>query len=80
MALTAEYSRVTWGEFFQPTFAIYPNLENQLKVEFITYKSTGSPSNLLGRDAPFDFPPSAVDAKVHHIHVNLHFHRQENYN
>ena len=62
MALTVEYSRVTWDEFFQPTFAVYPDLKNQLKNEFLVYKSTGSPSNLLGRDAPFDFPPFAVDA------------------
>ena len=85
MALTAEYSHVTWDSFFQPTFAVYPELESQLQAEFITYKSTGAPSNLLGRDAPFDFPPFAVDANVQHIHVNLHFQltwsaRQENYN
>ncbi|OWC89520.1 type II toxin-antitoxin system YafO family toxin, partial [Escherichia coli] len=85
MALTAEYSQVTWDDFFQPTFVVYPDLESQLKSEFITYKSTGAPSNLLGRDAPFDFPPFAVDANVQHIHVNLHFQltwnaRQENYN
>lgn len=73
MALTAEYSEVTWGEFFQPTFSAFPHLETQLKAEFLTYKSTGAPSNLLGRDAPFDFPPFAVDANVQHIHVNLHF-------
>lgn len=73
MALTAEYSHVTWDSFFQPTFAVYPELESQLQAEFITYKSTGAPSNLLGRDAPFDFPPFAVDANVQHIHVNLHF-------
>lgn len=73
MALTAEYSHVTWDTFFQPTFAVYPELESQLQAEFITYKSTGAPSNLLGRDAPFDYPPFAVDANVQHIHVNLHF-------
>lgn len=85
MALTAEYSQVTWGEFFQPTFALYPNLQDQLKNEFIIYKSAASPSDLLGRDAPFDFPPFAVEANVQHIHVNLHYQltwnaRQENYN
>ena len=64
MALTAEYSQVTWDDFFQPTFVVYPDLESQLKSEFITYKSTGAPSNLLGRDAPFDFPPFAVDVQV----------------
>ncbi|EFH9775844.1 TPA: type II toxin-antitoxin system YafO family toxin [Escherichia coli] len=85
MALTAEYSQDTWVDFFQPTFVVYPDLESQLKTEFITYKSTGKPSNLLGRDAPFDFPPFAVDANVQHIHVNLHYQltwtaRQENYN
>ncbi|ASQ79604.1 hypothetical protein B1023_24300 (plasmid) [Enterobacter hormaechei] len=51
----------------------------------MTYKTTGAPSDLLGRDAPFDFPPFAVDANVRHIHVNLNFQltwsaRQENYN
>jgi len=85
MALTAEYSQITWDEFFQPTFAVYPDLEEQFKAEFITYKSTGAPSNMLGRDAPFDFPPFAVNANVQHIHVNLHYRltwnaRQENYN
>lgn len=84
MAVTAEYSPVTWDEFFLPTFSIHPGLEPQLKSEFITYKSTGVPSDLLGRDAPFDFPPFAVDANVHHIHVNLHYEkiwreRHENY-
>ncbi|HAO3265440.1 TPA: hypothetical protein IHN98_004877, partial [Escherichia coli] len=84
MALTAEYSQDTWVYFFQPTFVVYPDLESQLKTEFITYKSTSKPSNLLGRDAPFDFPPFAVDANVQHIHVNLHYQltwtaRQENY-
>lgn len=73
MALTAEYSQITWDEFFQPTFAVYPDLEEQFKAEFITYKSTGAPSNMLGRDAPFDFPPFAVDANVQPTYVNLHF-------
>ncbi|WP_139811065.1 type II toxin-antitoxin system YafO family toxin [Pantoea cypripedii] len=45
----------------------------------------GAPSDLPGRDAPFDFPPFAVDANVQYIHVNLPFQltwnaRQENYN
>ena len=66
MALTAEYSKATWSEFFQPTFSAFPHLMNQLKAEFLIYKSTGTPSNLLGRDAPFDFPPFAVDAHVQH--------------
>jgi len=84
MALTAEYSKVTWCEFFQPTFSAFPHLANQLKAEFLTYKSTGAPSDLLGRDAPFDFPPFAVEANVQHIHVNLHFQlswnaKQQNY-
>lgn len=84
MALTAEYSKVTWSEFFQPTFNAVPHLAIQLKAEFLTYKSTGAPSDLLGRDAPFDFPPFAVEANVQHIHVNLHFQlswnaRQQNY-
>jgi mRNA interferase YafO len=85
MALKVEYSETTWNEFFQPTFAVYPHLESQLKAEFLTYKSSGAPSNLLGRDAPFDFPSFAVESNVQHIHVNLHFQltwnsRQENYN
>lgn len=45
MALTAEYSHATWDAFFQPTFTVYPELENQLKAEFITYKTSGAPSN-----------------------------------
>ncbi|KTQ46848.1 type II toxin-antitoxin system YafO family toxin [Enterobacter cancerogenus] len=85
MALTAEYSHVAWDAFFQPTFAVRPELESQLKAEFITYKTTGAPSNLLGRDALYDFPPFAVEANVRHIHLNLHFQltwsaKQENYN
>jgi len=60
MALTAEYSQITWDEFFQPTFAVYPDLEEQFKAEFITYKSTGAPSNMLGRDAPFTFHRSRL--------------------
>lgn len=73
MALTAEYSHVTVDAFFQPTFAVHPELESQAKAEFITFKTTGAPSDLLGRDAPFDFPPFAVDSNVRHIHVNLNF-------
>lgn len=85
MALTAEYSQETWGEFFHPTFVVYPDLESQLKAEFVIYKSTGVPSDLLGRDSPFEFPPFAVAADVQHIHVNMHFQmtwsaRQEHYN
>ncbi|HFD6849340.1 type II toxin-antitoxin system YafO family toxin [Enterobacter hormaechei] len=50
----------------------------------MTYKTTGAPSDLLGRNAPFDFPPFAVDANARHIHVNLNFQltwsaKQENY-
>lgn len=50
----------------------------------MVFKETGAPSDLLGRDAPFDFPAFAVDANVQHIHVNLHYEntwkvRQENY-
>ncbi|MEI2265884.1 type II toxin-antitoxin system YafO family toxin [Erwinia sp. CGal63] len=84
MAVTAEYSATTWEAFFLPTFLIYPHLENQLKAEFILFKETGAPSDLLGRDVPFDFPPFAVEANIHHIHVNLYneksWHiRKENY-
>lgn len=83
--MIAEYSQETWADFFQPTFKQYPALEAQLKTEFIIYKETGTPSVLLGRDAPFDFPPFAVNANVQHIHVNLHHEkawsrRQANYN
>ncbi|HCT3820710.1 type II toxin-antitoxin system YafO family toxin [Klebsiella pneumoniae] len=75
MAVTAEYSSETWAEFFEPTFNEFPELRDQLVKEFITYKQTGSPSDLLGRDAPFDFPTFASDANVHHIHLNLRYER-----
>lgn len=75
MAVTAEYSNETWAEFFEPTFNEFPELREQLVEEFITYKQTGSPSDLLGRDAPFDFPTFASDANVHHIHLNLRYER-----
>ncbi|PYZ36404.1 type II toxin-antitoxin system YafO family toxin [Klebsiella aerogenes] len=75
MAVTAEYSSETWEEFFEPTFKEFPELRDQLVYEFITYKQTGSPSDLLGRDAPFDFPTFASDANVHHIHLNLRYER-----
>lgn len=74
MAVTAEYSSETWAEFFEPTFNEFPELRDQLVKEFITYKQTGSPSDLLGRDA-FDFPTFASDANVHHIHLNLRYER-----
>ncbi|MCD6622899.1 hypothetical protein DN614_32055 [Klebsiella michiganensis] len=85
MAVTAEYSQETWGEFFEPTFQEFPELKEQLLTEFITFKQTGSPSNLLGRDVPFDFPTFASDANVHHIHLNLRYERtwterQSNFN
>lgn len=77
MAVTAEYSSETWAEFFEPTFNEFPELRDQLVKEFITYKQTGSPSDLLGRDAPFDFPTFASDANVHHIHLNLRYERTD---
>lgn len=84
MAIIVEYSSATWRDFFLPTFLLFPTLEAQLRTEFATYKETGLPSDLLGRDAPFDFPPFAVEANVHHIHINpgndKSWHRrQENY-
>lgn len=43
----------------------------KLQNDFKTYKETGNPSAIFGRDAPYHRPQTVVSAEVQHLHVNL---------
>lgn len=71
MALIVEFNPDTRSEFLDPTFKKYPDLESQLKAEFIYCKTKNVTTNIFGNDAIFTFPSYAVEAQLSRVHIKL---------
>ncbi|SDS03750.1 mRNA interferase YafO [Halopseudomonas litoralis] len=69
--IIVEYHPRTFEEFFLEPLKDFPNLAEDLKADFFSYKAHGELPSTFGRDASYTQPYSAYKAHLMHIHLKL---------
>lgn len=69
--VTAEYHPDTYNEFFEQPLKDFPTLAENLKADFIRYKTLGDLPRYFGCDVPYTQPHMAFKAQLMHIHLRL---------
>lgn len=69
--VTVEFHPDTYDEFFAVSLANYPGLAEDLRKDFLLYKSEDKLPSYFGCDVPYTQPQLAFIAHLMHIHLCL---------
>lgn len=70
-SVIVEYHPDTFDDFFTEPLKDFPTLAEDIKAEFLQYKSTGELPSIFGREVPYVEPFAAYRAQLMHIHLKL---------
>lgn len=69
--ITAVYHPETYSEFFEEPLKDFPTLAENLKADFVLYKTRGDLPSYFGCDVPYIQPHLAFTTQLMHIHLQL---------
>ncbi|MFZ4835889.1 type II toxin-antitoxin system YafO family toxin [Rouxiella sp. Mn2063] len=71
MAIEVSINEHTKADYFDATFAKFPDLEKSILDDFIRYKSTDELPSYFGCDVAYTQPEGARKSGMMHIHLKL---------